>query len=81
MVLTTVGEVEFVLTPFLDQGTAVVLDAGLVMQQGVALTDSRNKVDPVSFVNLVMPFCFVLTAPLLLLTSWIHPCCCSGQCP
>ena len=36
-------------------------------------TDSRNKVDPMSFVMLVMLFCFVLTAPVLLLTSWIHP--------
>ena len=51
------GEVEFALAPFLFQVTAVVLDAGLVTQQ----TDSRNKVDPMSFVILVMPFCFVLT--------------------
>ena len=66
------SEEELALAPFLFQGTAVVLDAGLITQQGVALTDSRNKVDPMSFVMLVMSFCFVLTAPVILLTSWIH---------
>ena len=39
----------------------------------MALTDSKYKVDPMSFVMLVLPFCFMLTAPVLFLTSWLHP--------
>ena len=45
-VVTIMGEVDFALEPFLIQGTAVVLDAGLVTQQDVALTDSKARWTP-----------------------------------
>ena len=40
--------------------------------QAEALTDSKNNVVPMRFAMLVMPFDFMLCAPVLSLTSWIH---------
>lgn len=71
--LTIEGELRFSLIGFLMQAVAIVLGSSKIVLQAIVLTGTGKKLDPLSFVLVVMPLCFCMLAAMIFIMSFIHP--------
>lgn len=68
--ITVRGAVVFSPVGFLVQGASQLAECVKLCLQVLLLTNAGRKLDPLSFVLLLMPFCFAFTAPYAAYTSF-----------
>lgn len=71
--LTIHGELNFNMTGFMIQGTSQLFESLKIVLQVMLLSQAGKKLDALSFVLVVLPFCFILLGSALCVSSIMYP--------
>jgi hypothetical protein len=71
MALSVHGEIAFEMTGFIIQFSALMCESTRVVLQGKMLSNHGTRLDPLSYVMLISPMCFVFLALFLFMTCFL----------
>lgn len=71
--LTIEGELRFSFTGFVIQGTSQFFESAKIVLQAIILSGAGKKLDPLSYVLLVMPLCFMVLGSLICGLVFVYP--------
>jgi len=71
--MTIRGEMHFSLAGFAFQGTGQVVESLKIVLQVLLLTRSYGKIDPLSYILLFIPFCFLFLGAFLIFSYHVEP--------
>mmetsp|Transcript_43779 Transcript_43779/g.82091 ORF Transcript_43779/g.82091 Transcript_43779/m.82091 type:complete len:374 (-) Transcript_43779:88-1209(-) len=71
--LAVKGELRFSLMGFAIQGTSQLFESSKIVLQAIILSNAGKKLDPMSYVLLVMPLCFVVLSGMICLLTFVYP--------
>lgn len=71
--ITIHGELNFSWYGFVIQGSGQVFESMKIVFQGLLLSSAGRKLDALSYILLVMPFCFLILSTLFYCLAVVHP--------